>query len=954
MKACTRIIPLLAALLLSAFATSANAQPVPETPPPSEAATSEQSAKTDNALSFPVPTPEDSAKLMRYENIAFEADNAPMPDVASTIRAARKGDVSSQFIAHMMYRDNIGDIAQYDAGKKIDNKLTSKEMHREMIRWRDAAVEANYELAILASNPSVQYEISPLFSNDDEFKKGINWLKKAAAHGYGNAEYILGLVYFNGVGIKKDKKQGFELLVRAASHGVINAYYAVAMIYEMGLNGDKDASKSLYWLEKAAHFGSRDAIFILAMKYADGIDVPKDKAKTDELEKLDNRYHVWTKLHSAERDHFYHKYCIYRNDESSIGWSSREDGECGDTYTAHHHEDGFYEDHDYNLEETAASSLDYKIDYRLAALWLKKNAAIERENIYIVRSQAHHLIGCRGGLDGNKFKDIALYPDEDDDDATNFDDSTRTFKLAIIALNDYKTKPAAVLEWLNNKADSGDEDALFTLGNLYEHYAQNAKDKNEHKEVFESLYHNEDRYYPLYKKLKIKTDPVKAFEYYEKANAYTDARRVAILLGDEARRKKDTENANTWYDKAIQVSETAFHHPQSDNAFAVGEWARKTANAAYIKGDKTKAIEWYERTMELSHEADDEGKINYIWFTTLLKLAELYNSDSADVQNINKAAVLYRKLIRWIDKKGNMIGDYKQSDLDPKTVYDFDDASSYDLFNKYGNQFYKNEMNSILNLANFYEQNTQTSPSNTANVVHLHQMAIDLSRSVSEEIEQINLKNSRKAIESLPKLDLQKAVEKQILAEKGKDPYSFFIFNKIMSSCEDEFRKDDLEEIGEFESAPPLDCSGIFPAYQESIQKAMTAITALSIASGSKHPDEIKNTFYFLAIYKGNDKQYREKLKEDSAVYNALAEYEYSTVYHFFYFDKQSDNQLFHIWYLRQIPYAAKDVFQKLKAPHSWDEYLEQARERIAQDENLRTAFGYDPAKEIQKLVLSE
>ena len=142
-----------------------------------------------------------------------------------------------------------------------------------MIRWRDAAFDANFELAMLATNPSVVYETSPLFSDDEENQKSISWLKKAAARGYGNAEYILGLVYFNGIGTKQSKKKGFEFLVRAAAHGVINAYYAVGMIYEMGLNGKKDTDKSLYWLEKAVHFGSKDATFILAMKYFDGIDV---------------------------------------------------------------------------------------------------------------------------------------------------------------------------------------------------------------------------------------------------------------------------------------------------------------------------------------------------------------------------------------------------------------------------------------------------------------------------------------------------------------------------------------------------------------------------------------------------------------------------------------------------------------------------------------------------------
>ena len=126
----------------------------------------------------------------------------------------------------------------------------------------------------------------------------------------------------------------------------------------------------------------------------------------------------------------------------------------------------------------------------------------------------------------------------------------------------------------------------------------------------------------------------------------------------------------------------------------------------------------------------------------------------------------------------------------------------------------------------------------------------------------------------------------------------------------------------------------------------------MSIASGSKHSDEIKNTFYYIAIFKGNDFDYYngeehdvgDTLSEKSAVYQRLydeslwAEKNYNA------------RQLFHIWYLRQIPYAAADEFKKLKLSKSWNEYLEEAGKLIEQNEQLRTAFGYDPARETQKL----
>ena len=909
-----------------------------------------ENEKTADA--FPVPSANDGAELLRYENITFEADANPMLDIAATVRSARKNEeASSMFITHMMYRDHIGDIDWYKEGKKQDAALSPQAQHREMIRWRDAASEASYELAILATSPSVQYEISPMFANDDEFKKGVNWLKKAAAHGYGNAEYILGLVYFNGIGVKKDKKQGFELLVRAAAHGVVNAYYSVAMIYEMKmLSNEANTEKSMYWLEKAARYGSKDAIFILAMKYADGIDVSKDEIKANELAKLDTKYHVWTKIYLTERDKFYHKYCVYKNDESGIGWSSKESGECGDEYIAHHTPDGFSEeddDDDNNIFETAASSLDYKIDYRMAALWLKRISKIEHENTYILRSQVHHLIGCRGGLDGNKFKDIILYPDEDDDDAIDFDNNSRSFKTAMIALSDYKSKPAAVLEWLNNKAEAGDKDAMMTLGILYEHFDLSTKNKYNHKDVYEIWLSVFTKYNPLYKKLKLKQDRPKAFEYYEKLNAYEDARRVAIILGDEARQKKDIDTANAWYDKAIQISEKAYQKYIHEKPVLGGNWARKVANVAKIKGDEVKAVEWYQRALKESPETNEYNELNYAWFSALLSLAQMYDSESVAVRNQDKAVELYRTMILWIIGKREIVGA-------DSVVYANDEAGAESNFLSFASdseRFYKLEINIILKFANIYETGTPTIPANPEEATRLRQLAVELAMTSQDLLKHIDLKAAKKAIESMPKLDLQSAVEKQILAEKGKEPYDFYIFDKLLNSCEKEFRNNGYDDIGEHESSPPLDCSMIEPAYKESIEKAVTAITTLSIASGSKHPDEIKNTFYYLAIYKGNNQQYREKLKEDSAVYYAIENYEYSTVHNMFYFSDDDINKLFYIWYLRQIPYAAKDVFKMLKAPLSWDEYMAQARARIEQDAQLREAFGYRLEKSVQTFV---
>ena len=169
-----------------------------------------------------------------------------------------------------------------------------------------------------------------------------------------------------------------------------------------------------------------------------------------------------------------------------------------------------------------------------------------------------------------------------------------------------------------------------------------------------------------------------------------------------------------------------------------------------------------------------------------------------------------------------------------------------------------------------------------------------------------------------------------------------FISDQSISSCR-KVLKDCRDDEDEEESGYRICGDSLLVPYHESIEKAVTAITALSIASGSKHPDEIRNTLYYLAIYKGKNPDYRYELRKESAV-----NYE---VWYKDYLMNEDQEHMFYIWYLRQIPYAAKEVYKSLNAPLQWDEYLKQARERMEQDEQLRTAFGYDLMKDVQTLT---
>ena len=940
-----------------------------QTPEPQQSASqSPANAQDQNkSIVFPVPTDAQGAALLQYENITFQADTSPMPDVTPTVRSARKNkDASSMFITHMMYRDGVGDIAYYNDGRKQAEKLPAKALHREMIRWRDEAIEANYELAILAKSPSVQYEISPLFSNDEEFKKGLNWLKKAAAHGYGNAEYVLGLVYFNGVGTKRDKKKGFEHLVRAAAHGVVNAYYAVGMIYEMGLNGKIDTEKSLYWLEKAAHFGSKDAIFILAMKYADGIDVPKDTAKAAELEKLDTKYHAWTLLHASAYGSFSHRYCTENYDESDIG-STDFVGGC-ESRVDYNDRFGSHTDYDDDesktetIDDIAAFSLDYKIDYRLAALWLKKVATLEREQATMVRSQTHHITGCGGSLDGVDFGEIILSPEERSWD--DYDNYPITYKQLVISIVDYHVKPSKLRKWLNDKAGSGDKDAILTLARLYDRtnyeiYVLNRDNGNDYDADYvsggdfvdkELLVESDDEkslsvelgiYKETPSKHEVKKNLQKAYEFYEKGEYHASAVRAAELLANDLKTinydvKVTHPNATEWFSKAMIWSERGYqHYINKDNYSVASRFAEKAANITHKLGDDARAVEWYQHALDANEKLNSlDIKFRY---RNTLRLARIYDSGTEQVQNKTRAAQLYKTIL--VHSLDSILLDT------PKELFE--------VANRLGTISY---------------EGAKDFPANKSLATEAYQRISELDVYLqSQEDNEIKLskdavKRAHKLIEELPKIDLQKEVIKQILAEKDKDPKSFFIFRQVLDRCnQDEDQVycalEESNEEGE-EWCEYYTCR-IDEPYEESILKAITAITALSLASGSLNLEEIRNTFYYLAIYKswnglGID------LSESSSVYAHLIEFlddvkdRHRDNSYRFSFNEYDEKRVYNIWYLRQIPYAAADKFKALKTDKTWNEYLNDAQKIVQQNAQLRTAFGYDPARSVQHFAVPQ
>src|SRR3984893_10125221 len=86
-----------------------------------------------------------------------------------------------------------------------------------------------------------------------QFNKAIELLSTAGNTGNADAQYLLALMYLNGVGILPDRKRGRALLQTAAEHGQAAAAYVLAG--EFALDPDAPPELAHQWLERSAKLG---------------------------------------------------------------------------------------------------------------------------------------------------------------------------------------------------------------------------------------------------------------------------------------------------------------------------------------------------------------------------------------------------------------------------------------------------------------------------------------------------------------------------------------------------------------------------------------------------------------------------------------------------------------------------------------------------------------------------
>lgn len=107
------------------------------------------------------------------------------------------------------------------------------------------------------------------------YTEAAKWWRKAADQGYDGAQHNLGLCYYNGQGVTQSYTEALKWFRKAADQGYEDSQFYIGILYEQGHGVVKSYAESAKWFRLAAEKGLMQAQFNLGNYYYKGLGVTK-------------------------------------------------------------------------------------------------------------------------------------------------------------------------------------------------------------------------------------------------------------------------------------------------------------------------------------------------------------------------------------------------------------------------------------------------------------------------------------------------------------------------------------------------------------------------------------------------------------------------------------------------------------------------------------------------------
>jgi TPR repeat protein len=128
--------------------------------------------------------------------------------------------------------------------------------------------------------PEAQFKLGILYDQGlgvaPNVTDALQWYRRAAEQGYAAAQYNLGIHYLLGTGVTQDDAEAARWLSQAAEQGIPLAQFQLGLLFSQGRGVPRNQAIAIRWFREVAMRGDPEAQYQLGLLYSQGQGLPVD------------------------------------------------------------------------------------------------------------------------------------------------------------------------------------------------------------------------------------------------------------------------------------------------------------------------------------------------------------------------------------------------------------------------------------------------------------------------------------------------------------------------------------------------------------------------------------------------------------------------------------------------------------------------------------------------------
>ena len=210
-------------------------------------------------------------------------------------RAAERGHAESQYHLGLMYLNDQGVRHAYDTAARwlreaADQGHPRAQRNLAVLYFRGVGAPRDHAAAVewlkrsaVQGCVSAQMDLARVYLEGDGVQDpvaAVSWLHDLAEGGHRDEQYYLGLMYYDGRGVSRDRATAATWFRRAADQRHHEAEYRLGLLYRDGIGVPQDLGIAAEWLRRAAAGQHARARFVRDRMFRTGmltLDEPQEQ-----------------------------------------------------------------------------------------------------------------------------------------------------------------------------------------------------------------------------------------------------------------------------------------------------------------------------------------------------------------------------------------------------------------------------------------------------------------------------------------------------------------------------------------------------------------------------------------------------------------------------------------------------------------------------------------------------